>query len=151
MFVNGKEIYKFTAKDSEIIPYELCLKNISKGWSVDDMKKTGLKGCVYDFKVDHDSIFVSGITDIHKYLMKKKKKGKYKMFNFIKQILNVFWFIICESVTIKNVKYDLKLLLLIVMGLYFILLVSRQVNVVVVATILMIPMQNCVFLMLLKI
>ena len=73
------------------------------------------------------------------------------MFNFIKQILNVFWFIKCESVTIKNVKYDLKLLLLIVMGLYFILLVSRQLNVIVVATILMIPMQNCVFLMLLKI
>ena len=78
LFANGKEIYKFTAKDSEIIPYELCLKNISKGWSVDDMKKTGLKGCVYDFKVDHDSIFVSGITDIHKYLMKKKKKENIK-------------------------------------------------------------------------
>ena len=30
LFVNGKEIHKFTAKDSEINPYELCLANISK-------------------------------------------------------------------------------------------------------------------------
>ena len=71
LFVDGKEIYKFTAKDSEIILYELCLANISKDWSVDNMKKTGLKGCVYDFSVDYDSISVSDITDIHKYLMKK--------------------------------------------------------------------------------
>ena len=28
LFVNGKEIYKFTTKYSEIIPYELCLGNI---------------------------------------------------------------------------------------------------------------------------
>ena len=41
-FVNGTEIIKFKAKDSEITPYELCLGNISKDWSVDNMKKTGL-------------------------------------------------------------------------------------------------------------
>ena len=33
------------------------------------MKKTGLKGCVYDFSVDYDAIDVSNILDIHKYLM----------------------------------------------------------------------------------
>ena len=37
--VNGTEIIKFKAKDSEIKPYPLCLGNISKDWSVDDMKK----------------------------------------------------------------------------------------------------------------
>ena len=51
-FVNGTKITKFKAKDSEITPYELCLGNISKEWSVDDMKKTGLKGCSYDFGID---------------------------------------------------------------------------------------------------
>ena len=32
LFVNGTEIIKFKAKDSEIIPYSLCLGNISKDW-----------------------------------------------------------------------------------------------------------------------
>ena len=71
LFVNGKEIYKFTTKYSEIIPYELCLGNISKDWSIDILKKTGLKGCVDGFSVHYDSISVSDITDIHRYLMKK--------------------------------------------------------------------------------
>ena len=39
LFVNGKEIYKFKAKDSEIVAAQLCLQNISKDWSVDYMKK----------------------------------------------------------------------------------------------------------------
>ena len=37
------------------------------------MKKTGLKGYVYDFIVDYDAIVVSDILDIHRYLMKKNK------------------------------------------------------------------------------
>ena len=39
VFVNGTEIYKFKAKDSEIVPSPLCLGNISKDWSIDNMKK----------------------------------------------------------------------------------------------------------------
>ena len=35
------------------------------------MKKTGLKGYVYDFSSDYNYIPVSNILDIHKYLMKK--------------------------------------------------------------------------------
>ena len=31
-----------------------CLENISKDFSGDNMKKTGLKGYVYDFSVDYD-------------------------------------------------------------------------------------------------
>ena len=72
-FVNGTEIIKFKVKDSEITPYELCLGNISKDWSIDNMKKTSLKGCVYDFNVDYNAILVSDILDIHKYLMEKNK------------------------------------------------------------------------------
>ena len=71
MFVNGTEIYKFRAKDSEIVASPLCLGNISKDWSIDNMKKTGFNGYVYDFSVDYDSAVVDHIKDIHKYLMKK--------------------------------------------------------------------------------
>ena len=71
LFVNDTEIIKFKAKDSKINPYELCLGNILKDWSVDNMKKTGLKDCIYDFSVDYDAIKVSDILDIHKFLMEK--------------------------------------------------------------------------------
>ena len=71
LIVNGTEIYKFRAKDSEIVATPLCLGNISKGWSVDNMKKTGFNDYVYDFNVDNDATDVDDIVDIHKYLMKK--------------------------------------------------------------------------------
>ena len=67
---NGTEIIKFKAKDSEIAATPLCLGNISKDWSVDSMKGTGLNGYVYDFSVDYDAIAVDDILDIHKCLMK---------------------------------------------------------------------------------
>ena len=71
LFFNGTELIKFKAKDSEEAAYPLCLGNISTGWSVDNMKKTGLKGYVYDLSVDYDAIAVTDILDIHKYIMKK--------------------------------------------------------------------------------
>ena len=71
LFVNAIEIIKFKAKYFEIVASPLCLGNISKDWSVDNMKKTGFTGYVYDFSVDYDSIDVDDIKDIHKYLMKK--------------------------------------------------------------------------------
>ena len=37
------------------------------------MKKTGLKGYVYDFGVGYNAIAVSDILDIQKYLMKKNE------------------------------------------------------------------------------
>ena len=71
LFVNGTEIYKFKAKNSEIVASPLCLENISKDWSIDNMKKTWLNGYVYDFSVDYDAIAVDDILDIYKYLMRK--------------------------------------------------------------------------------
>ena len=71
LFVNGTEIYKFKAKDSEIVASSLCLGNISKDFSVDNLKKTGLNGHVYDFRVDYDAIAVDDILEIHIYLMEK--------------------------------------------------------------------------------
>ena len=73
LFVNGIEIIKFKAKDSEILPYSLCLGNISKDWTNDNLKKTGFNGYIYNFSTDYCAIAVSDILDIHKYLMKKNK------------------------------------------------------------------------------
>ena len=70
LFLDGAKIYKFKAKDSEIVVGPVCLGNISKDWSVDNMKKTAVTGYVYDFSVDYDSTAVDDIKDIHKYLMK---------------------------------------------------------------------------------
>ena len=52
LFVNGKEIMKFKAKDSEIVAIPLCSGNVSKDWSTDNMKKTRLNGYVYEFLVN---------------------------------------------------------------------------------------------------
>ena len=71
LFVNGTEIYKFKAKDSEIAATPLSLGNTLKDWSADNMKKIGFNGYVYDFSVDYDATDVDDIKDIHKYLMKK--------------------------------------------------------------------------------
>ena len=75
LFVNGEEIAKFKAKDSEIVASPSCLGNISKDWSADNMKKTVLNGYVYKFNVDYNDF---GITDpvkaipfVHNYLMLK--------------------------------------------------------------------------------
>ena len=55
----------------------MCLGNISKDWSIDNMKKTRLKGFVYDFSVDYDAVAVSDILDIHKHLMGKNTIKQY--------------------------------------------------------------------------
>ena len=49
----------------------ICLVNISKDWSVDNMKKTGFTGYVYDFNVDYNATDVDDTEDIHKYFVKK--------------------------------------------------------------------------------
>ena len=76
LFANGTEIHKFTTKDSEIVPSNLCLRNVSKDFSASNIKKkkkTEFNGHIYDFSVDYDSIDVDQIKDIHKYLMEKNK------------------------------------------------------------------------------
>ena len=111
LFVNGTEIYKFKAKDSEILVGPICLGNISKDWSVDNINKTGFTGYVYDFSVDYRFIAVNDITNIHKYLMKKNNiawsiraylkytsyKAKYKKYVFIKKVFHIF---------IKFIRYN---------------------------------------------
>ena len=71
LFVNGTDIIKFKAKDSEIVVTPLCLGNIAKYFSAANMKKNGLIGSVFYFSVDYNTFAVNDILDIHKYLMKK--------------------------------------------------------------------------------
>ena len=70
LVVNSIEIYTFNTKDSEIVATRLYLGNILKDWAVDNMKKTGLNGYVYDFSADY-VVTVDDRLDIHNYLMKK--------------------------------------------------------------------------------
>ena len=71
LFVNNTENHKFKVKDSDIVAAPLCLGNISKNWSVDNMKRTGFNGYAYGFSVDYDAIAIDDFLVIHKYLMKK--------------------------------------------------------------------------------
>ena len=85
LFVNGKQIVKFKAKDSEIAPYPLCLGNISKSFSIANV--AGLQGYAYDFSVDYKAIENDKLHDIHSNLM--KKTILYKMFRVIRKILAI--------------------------------------------------------------
>ena len=73
LFVNGKEITKFKAKDSEIKANQLALGSISTSTNLSnsDIEDSKLYGNVYDFSVDYSAIKNDGILDIHNYLMKR--------------------------------------------------------------------------------
>ena len=75
LLVNGKEIVKFKVRDSEIVASTICLGNVSKDWSTDNMKKTGLNGYVYEFNVDYwifNTISLDkAIPLIHSYFIAK--------------------------------------------------------------------------------
>ena len=43
----------------------LCLGNIFKDWSRDNMRKSSFTSFVYDFSVGYDAIGVDDIKDIH--------------------------------------------------------------------------------------
>ena len=73
LFVNGIEIFKFNAKDSEIVATSLCLENISNGWSVDNMKKTGLVWYVYG--ADYNTTAVNDIRGSS--VINEKKQQQY--------------------------------------------------------------------------
>ena len=61
----------FKYVNSEISAIPLCLGNVSNDFSVDNMKRSGLYGYVYDFSVDYVSIDIDDILVIFKYVMVK--------------------------------------------------------------------------------
>ena len=83
---------KFKAKDSEIVASPTCLGNISKDWSADNMKKTGLNGYVYEFVVDYRTFNPSNIDktiqNIHGYFM-VKYGIVWKCFGLLKNVFFV--------------------------------------------------------------
>ena len=44
LFVNGKQIHEFKAKDSEMVPYPLCLRGLSKDFEIGYMRASRLIG-----------------------------------------------------------------------------------------------------------
>ena len=58
LLVDDTEIHKFKGKESLINVIALCLANVLKYFSVDNMKKTGFYGYVYDFSVGYDTMTV---------------------------------------------------------------------------------------------
>ena len=72
MFVNAAKICQFRAKGSEIKDYTLCLVNISKDFTVNNMKKNRIKrNCKEFFSVGFNPTDNNDNLDIHKDLMKK--------------------------------------------------------------------------------
>ena len=65
LFINGTDIIEFKAKGSEIAATPLCLGDISKEISVNNLEKTGINGYVYDFSTDYNA---TTIDDIHKLI-----------------------------------------------------------------------------------
>ena len=65
-FLNSKQ-----AIDFRTVATPLWRGNISKHWSVDNMKRTLFNGYVYDFSVDYDAIAIDDILDNHKHSTKK--------------------------------------------------------------------------------
>ena len=58
------------SKDLKIKPNPWCLGNILKHFTIDNMRKTGLRGYVHAFSVDYNIFHINNILDIHKNLMK---------------------------------------------------------------------------------
>ena len=71
LFVTGREVTKFKAKNFELIKYPLCLGGLSKDYNTNGRKNTGLYGNVYDFNVDYSATPNDKIHGIHAYLMRK--------------------------------------------------------------------------------
>ena len=68
LFVDAAKIYQFKAKNSEIKDSTPCLGNFSKVFTINIMKKTGLKEIVKFFNLNFFSfnpIVTNDILDIH--------------------------------------------------------------------------------------
>ena len=68
LHANSVKVHQLKAKDSEINSYPLCLGNISKGFTVGNMKKKSEWKSV-DVSVNHNTVAISNIVDTRKYLM----------------------------------------------------------------------------------
>ena len=58
LFVNATKTYQSKAKDSGIKTYPLCLDNVSKAFTIGNMKRTGLKESVKSFLLIRDLLML---------------------------------------------------------------------------------------------
>ena len=65
-FVNATKIYQFKAKNYEMKDHTLYLGNISKTFTINNIKNTELGGVTNFFPVDFNPIDNNAILDIHK-------------------------------------------------------------------------------------
>ena len=70
LFVNGRKVTKFKAKNSELIKYPICIGVLSKDYNKNSRNDTELYGNVHDFSFDYSAITNDKIVDIHNYLIK---------------------------------------------------------------------------------
>ena len=70
LFVNTAKVYQVKAKNWEIKDYALCLGNVSKDFTINNLRKTVLKRVVKFCSVDFNPIYTYDILDIHRYLIK---------------------------------------------------------------------------------
>ena len=85
LFVTGTKIYQFKAKDSKLNTYRVCLENISKDFSNDTTKLTGLNAYDYNFSFDFRSIYAGDIIGVGRYYKK-----------------SVYWIIFCGSLAFNS-------------------------------------------------
>ena len=74
-YINSKQ------KNLKIKDEALCLGNISKGFTINNMKKNRIKRSCKFFSVGFNPIGTNNFLDIHKYLI---KRTWYKVITFIK-------------------------------------------------------------------
>ena len=69
------KIYQFKAKYSKIKPYPLCLGNISKDFTANNIKKQMDRSTIFQLIINIMSYAIlsmfSNIIDVHKYFMRK--------------------------------------------------------------------------------
>ena len=84
LFVSATKVCQFKGKVSEIKNYSLCFGNVSKYFTISNVKKTWLKVVLKLCSVDFNPIDDNDILDIHKYLI---KRAWYKIiFGLIKKV-----------------------------------------------------------------
>ena len=72
LFVDGKKSFKFRADNRNVnSPTQFCLGSISNSFGATESGEVYLKGNVFDFSVDCNSIGKCDILNIHKYLKTK--------------------------------------------------------------------------------
>ena len=69
MYVNDVKLYQFKAKGSEIKPYPMCLGNISKAFTVDNIEWNLIKWMYMIFLLIFNISGINNIVDMHKDLM----------------------------------------------------------------------------------